>query len=447
MNDLSTYWPVTQLGSVCTLITDGTHVSPKSQSGSYKYVTSKNIRYGTLDLADISYISFEEHSEIYKGCPVQFGDVLLTKDGANTGNAAINTLHEPFSLLSSVAIIRADDCNAVNEYILQYLLSPVGQRVIKNTMAGQAITRLTLQKIKNFTIPLPPLAEQRKIAAILGTWDTAIATTARLIAALRERKRGLMQRLLTGEVRFPGFGQACSGDELFPLDWKRVPLDDAFQRIHRTAETATEHVLSITATVGFVDQREKFGRVIAGNNIEHYILLQTGEFAYNKGNSGTYPQGCIYRLEAFDEGAVPNVYYCFRPKSANINGDFYKYYFEHGMLNRQLQRLINSGVRNDGLLNLAADAFFGVEIAVPSEEEQCAIAELLTCVDNEIQRTVQHLHLLREQKRGLMQQLLTGQVRVQVDEDDAHHLEGCELPESCTARTQITIEQDRIMRN
>lgn len=125
-----------------------------------------------------------------------------------------------------------------------------------------------------------------------------------------------------------------------------------------------------TAKVGFVQQKDKFSRIIAGQNLKRYILLKKGEFAYNKGNSKTYPQGCVYMLEDFDEAAVPNVYFCFRPRNSGINGKFYKFYFENGLLNHQLQNVINTGVRNDGLLNLNPDDFFNIRIKVPSISEQ-----------------------------------------------------------------------------
>src|SRR5690606_29528713 len=98
-------WVAKKLADVCEKIIDGTHFSPKSVEGTKKYITSKNIRNTGLDISDCSYISEEEHQEIYKKCPVNLGDILLTKDGANTGNCCINTLNEEFSLLSSVAVL------------------------------------------------------------------------------------------------------------------------------------------------------------------------------------------------------------------------------------------------------------------------------------------------------------------------------------------------------
>jgi type I restriction enzyme S subunit len=87
------------------------------------------------------------------------------------------------------------------------------------------------------------------------------------------------------------------------------------------------------------------------------------------------------------------------------------------MLNHHLARLINSGVRNDGLLNLSAEAFFNIPICIPSVEEQSFIAEMLQTADNEINLLNDELIVLKKQKRGLMQKLLTGTIRVKITEE------------------------------
>jgi type I restriction enzyme, S subunit len=215
-----------------------------------------------------------------------------------------------------------------------------------------------------------------------------------------------MKLLLTGEVRF-------KGDALSQEEWVYKNFKEVFERVERSVHREIEYVLSITAKVGFVDQSKKFGRVIAGKNLENYTHLLRGEFAYNKGNSKSYPQGCIYRLDEFEEGAVPNVYYCFRAASESISADFYKYYFESGALNEQLRPIINAGVRNDGLLNISADDFFDLIVVVPPLEAQEYIAEFLQYIDLEIELMTKQFEALERQKRGLMQQLLTGALRVE----------------------------------
>jgi len=188
-------WTEKTLRSVCERIMDGTHFSPKSKSGPRPYLTSKNIRDGRIDLSNMSYVSEDEHREIYAKCPVRKFDVLLTKDGANTGNCTINTLDYEFSLLSSVAVLRAECTQISQDFLYQVLASERMQRTIINSMSGQAITRITLEKLGSYTIPLASLLEQQRIADCLSSLDTQITAEANQLAALKTHKQGLMQQL------------------------------------------------------------------------------------------------------------------------------------------------------------------------------------------------------------------------------------------------------------
>lgn len=130
------------------------------------------------------------------------GDLLLTKDGANTGNAALNHLDEEVSLLSSVAFLRFDERKHCAAYFLQQMLAPAGQRRIQDAMAGNAITRLTLVKIRKLRFPIPPtLPEQTAIAEVLSDMDAEIAALEAKLAKYRQIKQGMMHELLTGRIR------------------------------------------------------------------------------------------------------------------------------------------------------------------------------------------------------------------------------------------------------
>jgi type I restriction enzyme S subunit len=170
-------------------------------------------------------------------------------------------------------------------------------------------------------------------------------------------------------------------------------------------------ILSITAGTGFVNQAGKFGKEIAGKQYSKYIVLHKGDFSYNKGNSRLYPQGCIYRLEDRDEAAVPNVFDSFRFKEG-VNSDYYKHLFLSGFLNRQLARLINSGVRNNGLLNLYDDDFYGCILPVPPASEQARIAGILSTWDRATLLKEQLIEAKKQQKQWLMHGLLTGELRL-----------------------------------
>lgn len=272
------------------------------------------------------------------------------------------------------------------------------------TRQGVGRYKLTKAALEGLPIAIPSISEQEKVIDVLVAWDDAVEKLDALIAAKDRRKKALMQQLLTGKRRLKRFAASNI--------WKQQRLDVVFERLERKASAKVERALSITAGRGFVDQREKFSRVIAGANLENYILLKRGEFSYNKGNSDRYPQGCVYRLEEFDEGAVPNVWISFRLRSDEHSSDFYKHFFLSGGHNHQLHRSINFGVRNDGLLNLTADSFFSIKVPVPEPEEQKALGILFEHLDAELRLLRDERAALNQQKRGLMQQLLTGRKRV-----------------------------------
>src|SRR5699024_6343770 len=91
-----------------------------------------------------------------------------------------------------------------------------------------------------------------------------------------------------------------------PVSWKIVKLSDLFERVRTVNDAQQEYpVLTITAKEGLVNQLERFNRVIAGNSLKKYIKLQKGDFAYNRGNSKTYPYGATYRQMQYEEAVVP----------------------------------------------------------------------------------------------------------------------------------------------
>ncbi len=158
-------WEVKKLGEVCLQITDGTHNSPKSfEKGPYKYVTAKNIKKDGFDFSNISFLNEIDHKAIFSRCSPKYGDVLYIKDGATTGIAMINTLNEEFSLLSSVALLKPKT-NLNNRYLRDVLNNNEMYDVIRSNMGGAAITRLTIKKIEQIKIPLPPLPLQQEFAS------------------------------------------------------------------------------------------------------------------------------------------------------------------------------------------------------------------------------------------------------------------------------------------
>jgi type I restriction enzyme S subunit len=160
-------WAWTRLGDALLKLTDGTHRSPPNfTSGDFRYVSAKNIRQGQLMMSNITYVSAEIHQEIYRRCNPEYGDILYIKDGATTGVLAINDLAEPFSMLSSVALLKVPTAMS-NRFLFYVLSSPYFYNLMRDGMSGVAITRVTLTKLNAALVPVAPLAEQVRIVSKL----------------------------------------------------------------------------------------------------------------------------------------------------------------------------------------------------------------------------------------------------------------------------------------
>ena len=141
-------WAWARLGTVCSKVTDGTHHSPDNYPiGEYKYITAKNIKLNGIILEDITYVTAAVHKEIFSRCNPEFGDILYIKDGATSGIATINTMHEEFSMLSSVALLKPT-YGIDNRYMCYAMQSPYFCTTTRGDMKGVGITRITLLKEK-----------------------------------------------------------------------------------------------------------------------------------------------------------------------------------------------------------------------------------------------------------------------------------------------------------
>lgn len=269
--------------------------------------------------------------------------------------------------------------------------------------AKATVDSVRLEMISEMPIYYPTISEQRKIAECLSSIDTHISSVKEKLEQLKAHKKSLLQKLfpqhgknLPGH-RFPGF--ETKGN------WEIKPLGNIVERITDKAGDSSYLPVSISAGIGFIDQKNKFGRNISGKQYENYIVLKKGEFAYNKGNSIKYPQGCVYQLKEYDVVACPNVFICFRIIDNKIDANFLGYYFDNNYHGKQLQHFITSSVRSNGLLNINANDFFSILIPIPSLDEQLHIVQIISSLDQIIVATDEKLKLLEAQKKGLLLQL------------------------------------------
>lgn len=380
-------WKVKRLGDVAQSFSGGT---PKAGNAKYYDGNIPFIRSGEIHQKDTTLFLSELGLISSSAKMVQKGDLLMALYGANSGDTAVSQINGAIN--QAILCIRPH--NLLVSFLCSFLRLKKDMYIAKYLQGGQG--NLSGEIVNNYMIPIPPIEEQHKITEVLDTWDKAIEKQTQLIEKLELRKKGLMQQLLTGKRRIPGFS----------TPWRDCVMQQLFTPITVVNDGKPHLPMTISAKLGLISQQNKFDRVIAGDSLKKYTLIQYGDFAYNKGNSNLYEMGCIYQLKE-ESALVPFVYICFRAKES-VCGDFYQQYFLNHGLDRQLKRIITSGARGDGLLNVDKKDFFSLKVINPSFEEQIAIAQVLTTTDHEIELALQKLELLRQQKCGLMQQLLTG---------------------------------------
>lgn len=335
------------------------------------------------------------------------GDILFSRRGDIARYALID--REASGGICGTGCLRArPDCTYDSLFLSYALQQDTVKDWLTDNAVGQTMLNLNTTILSALPLDIPPKAEQTKIAQILSTWDKAITTTERLLANSQQQKQALMQQLLTGQKRFAGFSST----------WDTRKISEISTRIQRKSDGEEHPILTISSLSGFVTQEEKYSRYMAGESVNNYIQLNQGEFAYNKGNSKTYQYGCIFKLDTFATGLVPHVYVCFK-LNQGFDAGYYAQLFAADYLKDQLAGLVNTGVRNNGLLNIKPSAFLETTVPVPPLAEQQKIAQVLSTADAEIANLQAQLAALKLEKKALMQQLLTGQRRVKPDADTA----------------------------
>lgn len=290
---------------------------------------------------------------------------------------------------------------------------------LKKIATGISVYGISKTNLSKLTIPLPPRSEQEKIAEILGTWDEAIGLTERLIALEEQRKKGLMQRLLTGQVRFPEFVRSYEMRETkfgeIPADWevkslkhigefhrgsgisKSQLVDEGIPCI-RYGEIYTTHHFQIKDFHSFIspETAEKSRPIFSGDLLfasSGETLEDIGKCVAYTGNEVAYAGGDIIIL---------------RTTTGDTN--YLGYLFNHDIVNRQMHKL----GQGHSVVHIYPSQLINVSVPLPPIEEQRKIAAVLQTCDEKIALLQQKLAALQQQKKGLMQRLLTGRVRVRV---------------------------------
>jgi type I restriction enzyme S subunit len=289
----------------------------------------------------------------------------------------------------------------INAECLSYALETDSARKQKRRLGqGNSVVHIYPSDLKEIKITLPPLPEQTAIAKLLSTWDNAITKTQALIAQKEQRKKWLMQNLLTGKKRLKGFENE---------KWKEIHVRDVSKEISiKNKDDKQLTVLSCTKYDGLVPSLEYFGRKIFADDVSTYKVVPKNHFAYATNH---IEEGSIGYQEIFDEALISPMYTVFKTNDSVNDTFFYKLLKSYNLVYQYQNRMEGSIDRRGGL---RWDAFSIIKISLPKFEEQTAIAQVLQTADKEIQILKNEMEKLQEQKKGLMQVLLTGKKRLKI---------------------------------
>lgn len=323
------------------------------------------------------------------------GDFLLIgRQGALCGN--IQRVSDKVYISEHAIAVQPNKQNDID-----YLAYKLEYKNLNRLSESSAQPGLAVEKLLRLKVEFPPLPEQRAIARVLSTADAAIHTTEKLIVQKELRKKWLMQQLLTGKLRL----RSASG-ERFGGEWKEMYLGEMFTERNET-KFFDLPLLSIGQN-GVYPQDESVKKDTSNEDKSKYKRICPGDIGYNTMRMW---QGRSALSEL--EGIVSPAYTIVTPKK-NADSLFFSYLFKMTKMTNLFWR--NSQGLVDDTLNCKFKDFSIVKVHLPqSKEEQTAIARVLQAADKEISLLKAKAEKLRERKKGLMQQLLTGKVRLKIN--------------------------------
>lgn len=390
-------WEVMRLGDIVS-ITSGESPSlyHLKSEGKYPYVKVEDLN---------NCEKYQESSREYSddnNTTIKAGSIIFPKRGASILNNKVRIAAKDIQMDSNMMAITPHTAIVDTEFLYIRILYERLYRIADTS----SIPQINNKHIIPYKIAVPPLAEQRKIAEVLGVWDEAIEKQARLIEKLALRKRGLMQRLLSAKLRFPGFSEP----------WQKVKLgkigkfDKGYgvpkESIRNTGNKAitygeiyTKHYFVIKKFTSYIDDET----AAASKKITQGAILFTGsgETLEDIGkcvafidNDIAYAGGDIIIFNPSIEIEINSLVLSYCLNSAPVNAQKATYGQGHSVVHIYQKDLAK------------------LQVTIPSFSEQNAIAEVLTAADREIELAKEKLERLRRQKRGLMQQLLSGKKRI-----------------------------------
>ncbi|WP_405055592.1 restriction endonuclease subunit S domain-containing protein, partial [Lacticaseibacillus paracasei] len=283
------------------------------------------------------YKKTQKNDLIYSSNNLETGSIGLNK----TGNAVISPVYSVFQVTDEAIP------SFMGNMILRRRFIDKMLRYRQGIMYGQ--WRIHELDFLQIVVNVPQTAEQFQIGQLFSALDALIAATQDKIDALEQAKRALLQRLFDQSWRFKGY----SGS------WEKHKLGDLAKRVRGNDGRMDLPILTISAGNGWLTQKERFSQSIAGNELKNYTLLAKNELSYNHGNSKLAKYGAVFALKKYNEALVPRVYHSF-DVSGKADSNFIEYLFSSKTPDHELRKLISSGARMDGLLNINYASFMNI---------------------------------------------------------------------------------------
>jgi len=381
-------WDVVKLNEITNYVDYRGKTPTKTSSGIF-LVTAKNIKKGYIDYeSSKEYVNVNDYSNVMsRGLP-KINDVLLTTEAPLGNVAQVNNIN--IALAQRVIKFRAQE-NLDNTYLKYHFLSDIFQWYLYRMAIGTTVLGIQGKILHKMQIPLPHIKEQEKIAKILTAWDSAISKQVELIKVRQENKKGLMQKLLSGEIRFDGFNGEWEIVKLEKIvncfDNKRVPIS----KIERQKIKGDIPYYGSTSIVDYIND------YIFDDDL--VLVSEDGGYFYD---FNTKPIAFYITGKSW----INNHAHIIKNKDDSL--DLKYLYFS--LVHKDITSFLNGGTR----AKLNKKELLLLKIKLPSLKEQKKIAEVLTIAEQKIELLKTELTELQEQKKALMQKLLTGEIRVKV---------------------------------
>ncbi len=333
---------------------------------------------------------------------VEIGDVFFTTSSETpeeVGMSSVLLEKQDHTYLNSFCFGYRPSIDIDKHYLAYMLRSKLMREQI--TFLAQGISRYNISKNKvmEISVPLPSPKEQMLIGQYLSYLDRLISLQQQKLNKLEEFKKAMLDKMFpqkgsrVPEIRFQGFTEP----------WEEVVLSKLVSQVTRNEPSSEAPIMMITANDGFIDQSERYNFNNAGESLKKYILLKKGELAYNHGASKLRPYGSCFALTNEDYARIPFVYHCFSTDTQNP--EFLSFVLNGQSVMSQLRKIISSGARMDGLLNISFDDYTSLSISIPTKKEQNQIVLYFSQLDRLISLHRQKLEKLQSLKKAMLEQM------------------------------------------